>query len=59
MATVSIAWILSKGCYPIVVLYSSERIDEAVMAIHFELDESEIAYLEGTDGPKPQISMNF
>lgn len=55
MATVSIAWVLSKGCYPIVGLNSCERVDEAVKAIHFEFDESEIAYLEEPYGPKPQI----
>lgn len=55
MAIVSTAWVLSKGCYPIVGLSSTERVDEALKAIDFELTEEESKYLEEPYKPKPYL----
>ena len=53
MAIVSIAWVLSKGCNPIVGLSSTGRVDEALKAIEFKLTEEESKYLEEPYRPKP------
>lgn len=55
MAVVSTAWVLSKGCYPIVGLSSIARVDEALKAIGFELTEEESKYLEEPYKPKPYM----
>ena len=55
MAVVSTAWVLSKGCYPIVGLSSIARVDEALKAIGFELTEEESTYLEEPYKPKPYM----
>ncbi|KAL2849259.1 NADP-dependent oxidoreductase domain-containing protein [Aspergillus pseudoustus] len=52
MATVSLAWNLSKGVFPITGLGSRQRIDQAVKAVSFQLTEEEIAYLEEPYQPK-------
>ncbi|KAL3468563.1 NADP-dependent oxidoreductase domain-containing protein [Aspergillus heterothallicus] len=52
MATVALAWNLSKGVFPIAGLGSQERIDQAVEAVKFQLTEQEIAYLEEPYLPK-------
>lgn len=52
MAVISMAWVLSKGCNPIVGLNSIERVDEAVRAINVKLTEDEIKYLEEPYLPK-------
>lgn len=46
MAMVSIAWVLSKGCAPIVGFNKPERIEEAINALKLRLSEDEIQYLE-------------
>lgn len=46
MAIVATAWVLSKGASPIVGLGSVERIEEAVQALKFKLDEKDTKYLE-------------
>jgi versiconal hemiacetal acetate reductase len=46
MATVALAWVLSKGCFPITGLGTKERIDEAVGAVKSVLSVEEIAYLD-------------
>ena len=47
MAIVATAWCLSKrGVNPILGLGSVERIDQAVEAVGFRLEEEEIRYLE-------------
>ncbi|CAR25456.1 hypothetical protein ZYGR_0A00140 [Zygosaccharomyces rouxii] len=46
MAAVSMAWVLHKGCYPIVGLNSVERVDEAKEALSIKLTDDEILHLE-------------
>jgi aryl-alcohol dehydrogenase-like predicted oxidoreductase len=46
MATVALAWVLSKGCMPLVGLSSPKRIDEAVKALKFMLTDEETKFLE-------------
>lgn len=46
MAIVAIAWSLSKVTSPIVGLGSVARIEEAVQAVKFKLDEQDVKYLE-------------
>ncbi|CAI4897200.1 AHL_G0043930.mRNA.1.CDS.1 [Saccharomyces cerevisiae] len=52
MAQVSSAWVLSKGCYPIVGLSSIERAREVIDALHVKLTEKDIAYLEEVYDPR-------
>ncbi|CAI4494612.1 AMM_1a_G0022520.mRNA.1.CDS.1 [Saccharomyces cerevisiae] len=54
MAQVASAWVMSKGCYPIVGLSSVERVDEIIKAIDVNLTDDEITYLEELYKPKPQ-----
>ncbi|CAI4053312.1 hypothetical protein SKDZ_16G1860 [Saccharomyces kudriavzevii ZP591] len=54
MAMISIAWVLHKGCHPIVGLSSTSRVDEAIAALHVTLTEKEIEYLEEPYKPKRQ-----
>lgn len=56
MAVVSIAWVLSKGCYPIVGLSSTERVDETIKAAEFKLTEEEATYLEEPYKPRAYLS---
>ncbi|AQZ12807.1 hypothetical protein BZL39_E01460 [Zygosaccharomyces parabailii] len=46
MATVGLAWVLHKGCYPISGFSSEERVDEALHALDLELSPEEMQYLE-------------
>ncbi|KIA75499.1 aldo-keto reductase protein [Aspergillus ustus] len=52
MATLSLAWNLSKGVFPITGLGSRQRIEQAVEAVSFQLTDEEIAYLEEPYQPK-------
>jgi aryl-alcohol dehydrogenase-like predicted oxidoreductase len=52
MAAVAVAWVLSKGAYPVVGLSSTERIDQAVAASKLQLTPEEISYLEEPYLPK-------
>ena len=53
MATVATAWCLSKEAVnPIIGLGSKERIDQAVEAVSFKLEEEDIKYLEEPYVPK-------
>lgn len=52
MAAVAIAWVLSKGCAPIVGLSSEKRIKEAVDALQVKLTDEENKYLEEAYEPK-------
>ncbi|CCF57415.1 hypothetical protein KAFR_0C04240 [Kazachstania africana CBS 2517] len=53
MAMVSTAWVLSKGCSPIVGLNSIERVQEAIEAVNLKLNEAEIKFLEEPYHTKP------
>lgn len=46
MSIVSLAWLMSKGCFPITGLGKRERIDEAVAAVSFLLSTKELAFLD-------------
>ncbi|CDK26497.1 unnamed protein product [Kuraishia capsulata CBS 1993] len=48
MATISTAWVLSKGCFPIIGLSKPKRIDDALAAISFKLTSEEIEDLESS-----------
>ena len=52
MANIATAWVLSKGCAPIVGLNSEKRVQEAVEAVKLKLAEEEIKYLEEPYAPK-------
>jgi aryl-alcohol dehydrogenase-like predicted oxidoreductase len=52
MAMVSIAWVLSKGCVPIVGFNKPERIDEAINALKLKLSQDEVLYLEEPYHPR-------
>ncbi|QLG74129.1 hypothetical protein HG535_0G00140 [Zygotorulaspora mrakii] len=55
MAQVSSAWVLSKGCYPIIGLSSVERVKEAIGALDVTFTEEESKYLEECYAPKPEL----
>ena len=55
MAIISTAWVISKGCNPIVGLNSEKRIDEAVAAALFQIPEEDVKYLEEAYVPKRSI----
>lgn len=52
MATIALAWSLSKGMIPIVGFSSTQRVDEAVNALSIKLTPEEIAYLEEAYRPE-------
>lgn len=55
MAMISIAWVLHKGCHPIVGLNSTSRVDEAIAALQLTLTEEDVKYLEEPYKPKMQV----
>ncbi|SCU77212.1 LAMI_0A00100g1_1 [Lachancea mirantina] len=46
MAAIATAWVMSKGCNPILGLSSIERIDQALKALETQLTEEEKQFLE-------------
>lgn len=46
MATVATAWVISKGCNPIVGISSIKRIHDIAVAVQFKLTDEEIKLLE-------------
>ena len=46
MALVSTAWVMHKGCWPIVGVSSEKRVLESVEALKVKLTEEEVKYLE-------------
>jgi len=57
MASVATAWVISKGCAPIVGLNSEKRIQEVVDAVKLKLTEEENKYLEEAYAPKRVLSL--
>jgi len=57
-AIVSTAWVISKGCSPIIGLNSETRVEEAITASHFKLTEEEIKYLEEPYIPKKVVGFS-
>jgi aryl-alcohol dehydrogenase-like predicted oxidoreductase len=55
MAIIATAWVISKGCNPIVGLNSEKRIDEAVAAALFQIHQDDMKYLEEAYVPKNSI----
>ncbi|AQZ11106.1 hypothetical protein BZL39_C00250 [Zygosaccharomyces parabailii] len=52
MAAISTAWVLSKGCNPIVGMSSIDRVNDAITALSVELTEEDLEYLEEVYVPK-------
>ncbi|KAL8362852.1 hypothetical protein RB601_008883 [Gaeumannomyces tritici] len=52
MAVLATAWVLHKGCAPILGLSTEERIEEAVQALSVKLTEEELRYLEEEYKPR-------
>lgn len=52
MALVATAWVLHKGCWPIVGLSNEKRIKEAVEALKVKLTDEECQYLEAGYRPR-------
>lgn len=60
MAVISLAWSLSKPFMtaPIVGMSKSDRIKEAVQAVHFELSEEEIKSIDELYQPRAVIGFS-
>ena len=56
MAVVATAWVISKGCNPIVGLSSVERVDDILKATVLKLTEEDIKYLEEPYVPKQPLN---
>jgi aryl-alcohol dehydrogenase-like predicted oxidoreductase len=52
MALVSTAWVLQKGCYPILGINSEKRVIEAVEALKVKFTPEELEYLESEYKPR-------
>lgn len=55
MSVVASAWVLSKGCAPIVGINSEERIDDIISALDVKLTDEEVKFLEEPYTPKMPI----
>lgn len=55
MAVVATAWVISKGCKPIVGLNSTKRVDDILKALDFKFTEVELEYLQQPYVPKAPI----
>lgn len=56
MAVIATAWVISKGCNPIVGLNSEKRVEDIIRATSVKLSDEEIAYLEEPYKPKQSLS---
>ncbi|KAI5961571.1 LPG20 [Candida theae] len=56
MAVIATAWVISKGCNPIVGLNSEKRVEDIIRATTVELSEDEFKYLEEPYKPKNALS---
>jgi aryl-alcohol dehydrogenase-like predicted oxidoreductase len=52
MAVLATAWVLRRGCWPILGLNKTERIEEAVTALKVELADEEMEFLESEYKPR-------
>jgi aryl-alcohol dehydrogenase-like predicted oxidoreductase len=52
MALVATAWVLKKGCCPIVGLSSEARVEEIVKALKVELSGEEMKFLKEEYRPR-------
>ncbi|CCF57359.1 hypothetical protein KAFR_0C03670 [Kazachstania africana CBS 2517] len=55
MAAISTAWVVSKGCQPIIGLSKTERVDDAISALSVTFTDEELKYLEDPYKPKNYI----
>ncbi|CCF58985.1 hypothetical protein KAFR_0F03890 [Kazachstania africana CBS 2517] len=56
MAVISTAWVISKGCVPIVGMSKTSRVDDAIKALKVKFTDEELKYLEEPYKPKEYIS---
>ena len=52
MAILSTAWVLHKGCWPILGLNKVERIEEAIEALKVKLSDEDLKFLEEAYKPR-------
>ena len=52
MAMIATAWMLHKGCFPIIGLNKVERMKEAVEAVKLRLSREDMEYLESEYKPR-------
>ena len=57
MASVATAWVIRKGCCPIVGLTSVRRVEQIMESLSVELNDEECAYLEGEYKPRAVQAM--
>jgi aryl-alcohol dehydrogenase-like predicted oxidoreductase len=57
MASVATAWVLKKGCSPIVGLTSVQRVDQILEALTVQLSEEDCSYLEEEYRPRAVQAM--
>lgn len=57
MALVATAWVLQKGCWPIVGLSSVKRVNDTVQALKVKLTDDEMGYLESEYRPRAVTGM--
>lgn len=55
MANIAIAWVLLKGCCPIVGVNSVERVDDVINSYNVKLADEDVTYLEEPYIPKKPI----
>ncbi|KAI5961759.1 LPG20 [Candida margitis] len=56
MAVIATAWVISKGCNPIVGLNSEKRVEDIIRATTVKLSDEEVKYLEEPYKPKESLS---
>lgn len=54
-AVISLAWLIHKGCSPIVGINSEDRVDDMVKAAKLQLTDGEIEYLGDKYTTKPYV----
>lgn len=52
MSLVATAWVLHKGCWPIIGLNSEKRIEETIQALQVKLSDDELKFLEAGYRPR-------
>nr|WOG36155.1 uncharacterized protein [Candida metapsilosis] len=56
MAVIATAWVISKGCNPIVGLNSEKRVEDIIKATVVKLSDDEVKYLEEPYTPKKSLT---
>jgi aryl-alcohol dehydrogenase-like predicted oxidoreductase len=55
MAAIATAWVLHRGCCPILGLNSEARVEESLKALEVELSEADMRYLEEEYKPRADL----